>query len=277
MEEFKTKPLLKWAGGKRQLLPVLIKKLPKYYNNYFEPFLGGGALLFELQPSNAYLNDLNKELINMYEIVRDKPQLLLDELKIHDENHSITYYYEIRNKDRNSDFDTLPSVNLAARTIYLNHTCFNGLYRVNRKGFFNTPIGRYKKPNIIDSENIINVSRYLNGNNIKFSNSDYKELLKLVKKDDFVYLDPPYDPVSKTESFTGYTSVGFSKEEQKKLKAECDKINSIGAYFMLSNSNTDFIKELYKEYKIVVIPAKRFINSKGNNRNNSSEVLITNY
>ena len=277
MEEIKTKPLLKWAGGKRQLLPTLIKRMPEHYNTYFEPFLGGGALLFALQPKSAYVNDLNSELINMYLVVKNKPQELFIELEKHEKNHGHDYFYEIRNLDRTDEFSTKTDVELAARTIYLNHTCFNGLYRVNRKGYFNTPLGRYKKPNILDKENITSVHKYFNGNNVNLYNDDYKKILKKVKQNDFVYLDPPYDPISKTESFTGYTSVGFSRDDQIKLKEECDRLNSIGAFFMVSNSNTKFIKELYKDYKIIVIPAKRCINSKGNKRKNSTEVIIINY
>lgn len=277
MEEIKTKPLLKWAGGKRQLLPTLIKRMPECYNTYFEPFLGGGALLFALQPKTAYVNDLNSELINMYLVVKNKPQELFIELEKHEKNHGHDYFYEIRNLDRTDEFSTKTDVELAARTIYLNHTCFNGLYRVNRKGYFNTPLGKYKKPNILDKENITSVHKYFNGNNVNLYNDDYKKILKKVKQNDFVYLDPPYDPISKTESFTGYTSVGFSRHDQIKLKEECDRLNSIGAFFMVSNSNTKFIKELYKDYKIIVIPAKRCINSKGNKRKNSTEVIIINY
>lgn len=277
MEEIKTKPLLKWAGGKRQLLPTLIKRMPERYDTYFEPFLGGGALLFALQPKSAYVNDLNSELINMYLVVKNKPQELFIELEKHEKNHGHDYFYEIRNLDRTDEFSIKTDVELAARTIYLNHTCFNGLYRVNRKGYFNTPLGRYKKPNILDKENITSVHKYFNGNNVNLYNDDYKKILKKVKQNDFVYLDPPYDPISKTESFTGYTSVGFSRDDQIKLKEECDRLNRIGAFFMVSNSNTKFIKELYKDYKIIVIPAKRCINSKGNKRKNSTEVIIINY
>ena len=277
MEEIKTKPLLKWAGGKRQLLPTLIKRMPERYNTYFEPFLGGGALLFALQPKSAYVNDLNSELINTYLVVKNKPQELFIELEKHEKNHGHDYFYEIRNLDRTDEFSTKTDVELAARIIYLNHTCFNGLYRVNRKGYFNTPLGRYKKPNILDKENITSVHKYFNGNNVNLYNDDYKKILKKVKQNDFVYLDPPYDPISKTESFTGYTSVGFSRDDQIKLKEECDRLNRIGAFFMVSNSNTKFIKELYKDYKIIVIPAKRCINSKGNKRKNSTEVIIINY
>lgn len=214
MAEFKTKPLLKWAGGKRQLLPKLIEYMPDVYNRYYEPFLGGGALLFALQPKEAFVNDLNSELINMYTVVKKNPDLLIKELRKHLENHSRDYFYNIRNLDRTDDFISLSNVTKAARTIYLNHTCFNGLYRVNSKGYFNTPLGRYKNPNILDVDNICNVNKYLNSSEVNLFNYDYKMLLKKVKQGDFVYLDPPYDPISKTESFTGYTIVGFSRADQ---------------------------------------------------------------
>lgn len=273
-----TKPVLKWAGGKRQLIDELIRSLPpKEYKNYIEPFIGGGALLFELQPSKAIINDYNEELTNMYFVIRDHADELIDLLGKYKENHSKEFYYKIRELDRLKTFKNLTDVERAARTIYLNRTCYNGLYRVNRSGYFNTPIGRYKNPQILDENNIKSVQKYLSDNSITIINGDFEEAIKKVRKDDFVYLDPPYYPLSKTSSFTSYTDVGFTEKEQERLKNACDFINDRGAFFLQSNSDCEYIRNLYRGYFFKTVEVRRSINSKKDCRSNIKEVLISNY
>ena len=274
------KPFLKWAGGKRQLLPELLKYIPKDFNNYFEPFLGGGALFFELynlgflENKKVYLSDINEELINTYKTIRDNPKELIIKLKEFKTNHNKEFYYKIRELDRDKNYKNLDNITKSARFIYLNKTCFNGLYRVNKKGYFNVPIGSYKNPNILDEENILAVSKALQ--NIIIKNFDYKEILKEVQSNDFIYLDPPYHPLNETSSFTSYTKNEFLQKEQielfKTLKELSDK-----CFILKSNSDTDFINKLYKDFKIEKILANRAINSKATNRGKILEVLIRNY
>ncbi len=274
------KPFLKWAGGKRQLLPELLKYIPKDFNNYFEPFLGGGALFFELynlgflENKKVYLSDINEELINTYKTIRDNPKELIIKLKEFKTNHNKEFYYKIREFDRDKNYKNLDNITKSARFIYLNKTCFNGLYRVNKKGYFNVPIGSYKNPNILDEENILAVSKALQ--NIIIKNFDYKEILKEVQSNDFIYLDPPYHPLNETSSFTSYTKNEFLQKEQielfKTLKELSDK-----CFILKSNSDTDFINKLYKDFKIEKILANRAINSKATNRGKILEVLIRNY
>lgn len=270
------KPVIKWVGGKTQLLDELIKRIPKEYNTYFEAFFGGGALLLAITPKNAIINDFNKELINLYTVIKDNPDKLINELNSGKYLNEESNFYSIRNLDRNEIyFNKLADFEKASRTIYLNKTCYNGLYRVNSKGEFNTPFGRYKKPLICDEENIRNVSKYLK--TVSIFNLDFEEFLKQAKAGDFVYLDPPYDIVSKTASFTAYNKAGFNRDEQIRLKEACDKLTSKGVKWMLSNSATPFILDLYKDYNIDIVYAKRCINSKGDKRGNVEEVIIRNY
>lgn len=273
----KIQPLLKWAGGKRKLLQYILPKVPDRYNCYLEPFIGGASVLMAISPKKAIVSDLNDDLINTYLETRDFPEDLINVLKKYNGKHSEDFYYQIRNLDRLESFQNLSDLEKAARFIYLNHTCYNGLYRVNSLGQYNTPIGRYKNPKIVDEQNIRLVSEYFKNNDIRFICNDYKKTLDLAREGDFVYLDPPYDPISDSASFTMYTKDGFDKEDQKRLKKECDRLNSIGALFMQSNSDTNFIRELYKDYFIETIEAPRNINSKGDKRKNVNEVLITNY
>lgn len=269
-------PVLKWVGGKRQLLPEIKKRVPKGYKTYYEPFLGGGAVLFELQPKKAIVNDLNTELINVYEIIKTSPNELIEELKKFSNDEET--FYNIRNIDRDKNkFQQLSNIEKAARIIYLNKTCFNGLYRVNSSGEFNSPFGRYKNPNIVNAKTIQAVSKYFNTADITFKNEDFEESIKDIPKGSFVYLDPPYDPVSKTSNFTGYNKGGFGDEEQIRIKNMCDRLNENGIKFLLSNSATSFIKELYKDYTIDIVCAKRSINSKADKRGEIEEVLIRNY
>lgn len=269
-------PIVKWVGGKRQLLDELNPLMPKRFTTYCEPFIGGGALFFSNQPKRAIINDLNGDLILTYEVVRDNVDELIDCLKFYE--NTADYFYKIRDLDRNrAIFDQLSKTEKAARLLYLNKTCYNGLYRVNSAGEFNSPFGNYKNPNIVNEPVLKAVHKYLSQNDISFYNEDFENTLKRVKKGSFVYLDPPYDPVSNTSSFTGYNKGGFDRTEQIRLKSCCDELSSKGIKFMLSNSSTEFIHELYSEYQVIIVKAKRSINSNGRKRGEIDEVIIRNY
>lgn len=274
----KGKPFVKWAGGKRQIIDKLKKYAPEDFNTYFEPFVGGGALLFELSPKKAVINDYNKELINVYECIKDadKFEKMCRELNHHELEHSEEYYYEVRNIDRDKNkFNKLSDYKRAARTIYLNKACFNGLYRVNSKNEFNVPFGKKNKVNTYEGQNLGIISGYLNYNDITIMSVDFEESVKSAKKGDFVYFDPPYD--SDTSTFNSYTEDGFGKEEQKRLAKVFKELSDRGCYVMLSNHNTKLVNELYKDFIIHVIEAKRNINSNGKKRGKVEEVIITNY
>ncbi len=269
-------PVVKWVGGKRQLLDEILPLLPKVMSTYCEPFMGGGAVLFAKQPTKAIVNDLNTDLITLYEVIKNDVESLIDSLREH--KNDVEYFYTIRDMDRNKeDYLSKTKVQKASRLIYLNKTCFNGLFRVNSLGEFNTPFGYYKNPNIINAPVLRAVSKYFNNNEISFYNEDFAKTLKRVKKGGFVYLDPPYDPISDTANFTGYNKGGFEREEQRRLKLCCDELTSRGIKFMLSNSATNFIQDLYKDYNIKIVTAKRAINSNAAKRGEIQEVLITNY
>ncbi len=269
-------PVVKWVGGKRQLLDTFKPLLPARINSYCEPFIGGGALLFDLQPKKAFVNDINSNLILVYTVIRDNVNELIAALESF-ENTS-DKFYEVRDWDRNKEFySQLSDVMRAARIIYLNKTCYNGLYRVNNAGEFNSPFGHYKKPNIVNAPVLRAVSAYFNSAEIHFSATDYSEVLKKVRKGTFVYLDPPYDPISDTANFTGYSRGGFTRDDQIKLRECCDQLNSKGVKFMLSNSATDFIREQYAAYNITTVQAKRAINSVGSRRGDVDEVVVRNY
>ena len=268
-------PFLKWVGGKRQLMPTIKERIPKNYTSYYEPFIGGGAVLFSIQPKKAVINDFNEELINVYQTIKEKPEELIEDLKTH-KNES-DYFYNLRAFDRKEIFKNLSSIEKASRIIYLNKTCYNGLYRVNNSGEFNSPFGRYKNPNIINATTIKAVSKYLNINDITILNGDFEEAVKGVKKGAFVYFDPPYHPVSRSSNFTGYIQGGFNIEEQIRLKKLCDKLDQKRIKFLLSNSATQYIKNLYKGYKISPVKANRSINSNAKKRGEIDEVLIQNY
>ena len=268
-----TYPIVKWVGGKRQLMFELLKNMPEDYNRYFEPFIGGGALFFELQPDNAYISDMNEELINLYQVVRDNVDELIDDMQKHD--ISKEYFMEIRNIDRTREYENWSNVKKASRFIYLNRTCFNGMYRVNSKGEFNVPFGHYKNPRIVDENNLINCSNLLQRTEIK--HADFSDILKKVKKGDFVYFDPPYVPLSETSSFTSYTKDGFDIDMQFKLRDVCDELDSMGVKFLLSNSDTKFVNELYENYNIKKVFASRQINANADGRGKITEVLVRNY
>jgi len=268
------KPFVKWAGGKTSLLPALLERTPYNINTYFEPFVGGGALYFALRHSKARLSDINEELINLYHVVKFDVDNLIKELNKHNHNHRVKYYYEIRNKDREAEYKDWSDLKRAARTLYLNKTCWNGLYRVNSKGYFNVPYGGYKSPSIVDESNLRSCSIVLAETTTDVLSFEW--VVDEAKKDDFVYFDPPYAPLDET-SFTSYTKEDFGKEDQFKLKEVCDRLNRNGVRFMLSNSYTEFILDLYKAYRIDVVYAPRAINSKGDGRGKVKEVLVMNY
>lgn len=269
-------PVVKWVGGKRQLLPTLAPLLPERFTTYCEPFLGGGAMLFWRQPQRAVVNDINGDLILMYEVIRDDVEALIAELETH--TNESEHFYEVRDWDRNRNFyNALTNVQKAARIIYLNKTCYNGLFRVNNAGEFNTPFGNYKKPNIVNAPTLRAVSNYFQKSETIFSCRDYAEVLAEIPRGSFVYLDPPYDPVSNTANFTGYSRGGFSREDQVRLRECCDDLNRRGIKFMLSNSSTDFIREQYAPYNITIVQAKRAINSDAAGRGQVDEVVVRNY
>lgn len=270
-------PFIKWVGGKRQLMPSIVEHLPKNIKDYkyVEPFIGGGAVFFNLQPKDAIINDYNEELINVYITIRDHLSELISDLKKH-KNES-EYFYKIRGLDRTQDFKDLSSVERASRVIYLNKTCFNGLYRVNNAGEFNAPFGRYKNPNIVNEPILKAVNKFLNSNNIIIKSGDYTEALKDANERTFVYLDPPYHPISEGSNFTGYIQGGWNVNDQIRLREVCDELNSKGVKFLLSNSSSSIIKEQYRNYSIFTVKANRAINSDGASRGEVDELLIRNY
>lgn len=269
-------PVVKWVGGKRQLMNSLMPLFPRHITSYCEPFLGGGAVLFELQPDVAYVNDINSELIQMYEVIRDNVDELIAVLGEHPNEEE--HFYSVRDWDRDKEqYARLTRVQKAARVIYLNKTCFNGLFRVNNAGEFNTPFGHYKNPNIINAPTLKAVSAYFQKAQLTFSSVDYAEVLANVGRGTFVYLDPPYDPVSDTANFTGYAKGGFDRAEQIRLRQHCDELDRRGIRFMLSNSSTDFIREQYADYHITTVRARRAVNSNATRRGQVDEVIIRNY
>ncbi len=268
-------PFLKWAGGKRQLLPTIGKYIPQKYNIYYEPFIGAGAVLFYLQPSIGVINDSNSELINCYEVIKNSIDELILNLRQH--KNEKEYYYKIRDLDRDTGFYDLDPVRRASRIIYLNKTCFNGLFRVNSAGQFNVPFGSYTNPKIVDEIVLKAVHNYLVNKDIKILNMDFEESVKTAKKGDFIYFDPPYDPVSDTSSFTGYDLNGFGKGEQERLRDVYKKLSDKGCFVLLSNSATNFIFNLYKDFSIVTVAASRNINSVATGRGKIDEVLVMNY
>ena len=269
-------PVLKWVGGKRQLLDTFIPLLPDKTDIYCEPFVGGGAMFFALQPKTAYINDINDELIRVYQAIKNDVENLIIALK--EFKNEAECFYATRDWDRDKNkYDSFSDVQKAARVLYLNKTCYNGLFRVNNAGEFNSPFGSYRNPNIINAPTLRAVNSYLNATNIHLTSIDYAEVVKKLPKNAFVYLDPPYDPVSDTSSFTGYAKGGFSHDDQIRLRECCDDLNERGLRFMLSNSATTFIKDQYAAYNITVVHAKRSINSDGTKRGEVDEVVVRNY
>jgi len=275
------KPYLKWAGGKRQLLAEIIKYLPENINDYtyYEPFVGAGAVFFELQPKRAVINDSNGQLILTYNAIKENVEDLILLLQKYQKKNNKEYFYKIRNLDRNPvKFNTLTDIEKAARLIFLNKTCFNGLYRVNSQGFFNVPYGRYKNPIICEDIVLRQISAYLNTNEIIILNNDFEQAVLTANKKSFVYFDPPYHSPDKT-NFTGYQANGFDDSEQERLCNVIKKMTKQGIKCLLSNSDTEYIRTLYNHdiFDIISVQAKRIINSNSAGRGAVNEVLIKNW
>ena len=274
------RPFLKWAGGKRQLLPEIRKHFPREFGTYFEPFVGAGAVLFDLQPPSAVINDANEELINCYHVVKSNPDELIRLADEHERNDSKEYFYQLRELDRTPDLGRLSPEARAARILYINKTCFNGLFRVNKDWQFNAPYGkRDKTPQVGDPTVVRAVSRYFNEAQVEILSGDFRDAVASAREGDFVYFDPPYDRPPKSTAFTGYASGGFGREEQKALKILCDELTRSGCHVLLSNSDTDFVRELFrnrKRYTVHEVKARRSINSVGAARGEVKELLIFN-
>jgi DNA adenine methylase len=268
-------PILKWAGGKRQLFPEISRYIPSKFKTYYEPFLGGGAVLFGFQPSKAIVGDINADLINVYSVVKDNVGELIEALSKY--KNEKDYFYYIRELDRTEKYKKFSNIEKAARIIYLNKTCYNGLFRVNSQGQFNVPFGNYHNPEIINRPVLKAVSNYFNEHEIIFKAEGFESVLASASKGCFVYMDPPYDPISDSSSFTGYSLDGFNREDQLRLKDVCDRLDKKGCFFLLSNSYTDFIRELYSDYIIETVQVSRNINSDGTKRGKINEVLVRNY
>ena len=277
IKEVTLQPFTKWTGGKRQLLPVIRELIPKTYNRYFEPFVGGGALFFDLAPKDAVINDFNAELINCYQQIKDNPQELIEILKVHQEYNSKEYYLDLRSADRDERIDMMSEVQRAARILYMLRVDFNGLYRVNSKNQFNVPYGRYKNPKIVDEELIFAISVYLNNNQLEIKTGDFEKAVLDVQPGDFVYFDPPYIPLSETSAFTSYTHEGFSYDDQVRLRDAFKKLSDTGAYVMLSNSSSFLVEELYRDFNIHYVEATRTNGAKSSSRGKISEIIVTNY
>ncbi len=266
-KDARPRPFLKWVGGKTQLMPEILARFPPAFRRYHEPFVGGGAVFFALLPRRAVLSDINQDLIETYRAIRDEPEAVISELERHEASEE--EYYRVRAEPRAS----LSATAAAARTIYLNRTCYNGLYRVNRKGEFNVPYGRYTNPTLCNAENIRQASLALQG--VELKNESAMTLPSRVDRGDLVYLDPPYDPVSPTASFTSYAKDGFGRDEQATLAAVFAELAARGAHVVLSNSDTPFIRELYKDFRIDSVYARRAINSRADRRGHVREVIVT--
>lgn len=270
---FRPKPFVKWAGGKSQLIEKLRLRLPKNFGCYYEPFVGGGALFFDLLPRRAVLSDNNEELINLYRVIRNNVNELLESVEKH--RYEKDYYYQLRDVDRQDHYQSWSDVEKASRFLYLNKTCFNGLYRVNAKGQFNVPFGKYSNPRIADAEQLLAASAVLQ--RVELVCGGFEQIEELLNKGDFVYFDPPYMPRSDTASFTSYTKEGFGVEGQESLAKFCRKISEKGVKWMLSNSPTELIYDLYEGFNFSVVSATRAINSKASKRGEVEELIITNY
>lgn len=274
-------PFVKWAGGKSQLLEQFEPLFPAHFNRYIEPFVGGGAVFFHLHNQGqigdgVVLNDMNKDLMTCYEVIQDQVDQLIEELRRHEAHKTDkSYFYEIREWDRKPGFKERSPVERAARTIFLNRTCYNGLYRVNSRGQFNVPFGSYKNPTICDEDNLRAVSWALQG--IKLYSEDFERCVDWVEPGDFVYLDPPYHPLSETSSFTSYTRDDFGEADQRRLAETFRQLDRKGCRVMLSNSCTPFIRELYKGYRRKKVIARRAISCKGDGRGGVSELVFWNY
>ena len=273
------KPYLKWAGGKRQLLPEIRKYIPASFDLYVEPFVGAGAVLFDLQPGRAVINDANRQLIMTYEVIRDDVETLIAALKEHAAKNTKEYYYTVREQDRDSAvFGRLSKTEKAARLIYLNKTCFNGLYRVNSQGLFNVPYGRYKNPAICEEETLRGIHEYFRNNEVVILNGDFAKAARMATPDSFVYFDPPYHSADNS-NFTGYQADGFPEAEQLRLRDVMKELTDQGVKCLLSNSDTEFIRKIYKDkaFRVETVTASRTINSNTAGRGKVNEVLNRNW
>lgn len=258
------RPFVKWAGGKRSILGELIPRLPAEYDAYCEPFLGGAALFFALQPKKAYLSDLNFHLVLTYIAVRDDVERLITNLKNHDARHGKEFYLKARTRIAKEEDGT----KIGALLIYLNKTCYNGLYRVNQSGAFNVPIGSYDEPTIVDEKNLRSCAKALKG--VAIEQHSFEQTP--IKKGNFYYLDPPYH-----KAFSSFDSSGFANEDHEKLASFCSQLDQAGCYFMVSNSDTPFIRGLYKGYTVERVTSLRFVSCKGSGRGKHNELIIRNY
>ncbi len=282
------RPFLKWAGGKRSLLPDIYKRIPDFTGTYIEPFMGAGASLLSIPVKVPRIgNDFNPELIEVYVAIRDSLQELVEELSKH--KYEKDYYYEVRKWDRTSSYSKLTAAQRAARFIYLNKSCYNGLYRVNSKGQFNVPFGQQGNPKIHNLEHLKRISQILNGldaagnkagNPVKLKSGDYREITSLATREDFVYLDPPYDPLTPSSSFVSYHKEGFSSDNQIELRDELIRLTLLGVPILMSNSDTKFIQKIYrapKLFKIEKVQVRRSVGAQPSSRGMISEVLVSNF
>ena len=274
------KPFVKWVGGKRQLMQELENNFPKQFGTYYEPFLGGGAVMFNLLSKEPKLfcnvSDFNSDLILAYVTIRDKLEKLIESLENHSKNYhknSTEYYYEIRKQEPKQQIEKV------SRLIFLNRTCFNGLYRVNKKGQFNVPLGRYTNPNIVNKENLTAVNKILQSKTIKISCRGFEAVLDDAKKGDLIYFDPPYQPISSTANFTSYTHRDFTEDDLMRLVDLANLLNSLGCHVLLSYSNSKIVKDYFSEkhWFISEIKANRAINSNSKKRTGHKEIIIKNY
>ncbi|MCP4523129.1 MAG: DNA adenine methylase [Candidatus Gracilibacteria bacterium] len=272
----KAKPFIKWVGGKRQLIKQFERLFPTDFNNYFEPFVGGGAVFFNLQRKKSYLSDVNEELVNLYNTIKNKPEEIIEFLESLE--YSKEVFLEIRAWDRTeTGLKCYSDIQRAARFLYLNRTCFNGLYRVNSKGQFNVPFANSKNPDYVQKENIMNASKLLKKTKAEIKLQSFEKVLTKAKKGDFVYFDPPYDVLTESANFTSYNESGFGRDMQEKLRDTCVELNKKGVKFMLSNHNTPFIREIFDGFRFEIVKARRNINSKGNGRGEIEEIVVMNY
>ena len=277
--KYRIHPFVKWAGGKKKLLSIIEKRIPSSFNTYFEPFVGGGALLFHLQPSQFVINDTNEELICVYRCLQDSElfELMKKEIIKHEQNHSNEYFYKLRELDKKKSFKKMPIYVRAARMIYLNKACFGGLYRVNSSGYFNVPSGKKVSVSCFDRKTFDNLPKFFANSKADILCGDFIEAVRTAKKGDFVYFDPPYDSWENVPSFTDYNEKDFTREDQVRLQKCVEELTKKEVKVMISNHNTEFIRELYKDYSIEVVPVKRMISSSLKGRKQVEEVIITNY
>jgi DNA adenine methylase len=270
-------PVLKWAGGKRQLLAALLQYItPELLkgHRFFEPFIGGGSVAFALEHPATTFNDYNPELINAYRMIKEDPDGLIDLLEEHQKNHSKEYFYQVRAMDREAAYAELPALQKAARLIYLNRTCFNGLYRVNRQNHFNVPFGRPLSRDVVQKEKIYALSEFLNNHGVEIYQGDFAACLSAAKAGDVIYFDPPYD--YEETGFNKYVTNIFGRADLQRLHDECIKLIKKGCIVIVSNNDTTFVREVFNEsvFKINGVEAKRYINCKGNKRSGIKEVII---